>query len=142
MQQEVRIALIGESVLMEGICINLEDDPSVVVARSGSDRDEALRLVAKFRPQVIVYELGFPNMEEILSHARLSCCVRLMVLDGNCNQVLVMDSRLFDSPTMADLQKLLSYPALECPGDTAPADVQDKGAAGKNRTPDLDTLPI
>jgi hypothetical protein len=141
MQEEVRIALLGEYVLMEGIYINLKDDSSVVVARSGTDRDAALQLVARFRPQVIVYERSFTDIEEVLSHASLSCCVRLMILDGNRNQVLVMDSKLLNSPTMADLQQLLSHPAPEGPRVTAPADVQEKRVLGNNRAPDRDTLP-
>jgi hypothetical protein len=135
MQQGVRIAVIGESVLMEGIIINLEDDPSIEVARAGVEPEAALELVVNFRPHVMVYELGFPDMEEVLSHASLSTFVRLVVLDDNCNQALVMDSRLIRMPSMADLLQLIMYPLLEHPEEAAR--VEDSA-----RTPGLDTLPV
>jgi hypothetical protein len=141
MKQDVRVAIIGESVLMEGIVINLEDDPSATVARVGVDPEAAVELVTSFRPHVIVYELGFPDMDVVLAHARSSCCVRLVVLDDNCNQVLVMDSRLFRSPTMADLQHLISFPVSDCPSDAGQPEVTIQIALGEAQTVGLDTLP-
>ena len=126
MQQGLRIAVIGESVLLEGIGLTLEDDPAVTVARTGVDHDVALKFIDNFRPHVIVYELGSPDMAQVMLYARLSCCVRLVVLDDNCNQVLVMDSRLLESPTMADLQEYITYPALECPEENPSADLQEE----------------
>ena len=126
MDRGIRIAIIGESVLMEGIRINLEDDPAISIQHFGPNKLDATQLISQFKPNIIIYEIGFPAIEEVLADIRQSLGIRLVVVDDHQNQVLVMDSKLFTSPRMADLQQLINFPA----GDDYASDLSDT-AAGK-----------
>jgi DNA-binding response OmpR family regulator len=108
MGQGVRIAIIGESVLMEGIGVSLAENPLFSVECTGADLADALNLVNKFKPQVIVFDLELPIMQTMLSQMRDLVNLRLVALDDSCDRVLVMDSELFDSPSLADLQELIA----------------------------------
>lgn len=108
--QGIRIAVIGESVLMEGIVVSLLENPRFSIDCTGSDMVEALNLVNEFKPQVIIFDRGFPIMEMMLSPMFGLVGVRLAALDESCDRVLIMDSDLFDSPSLTDLQELITDP--------------------------------
>ena len=63
MGRELRVSIIGESVLMEGIVLSLENNTQIIVQRIGTEVKDAFHLIAEFNPQVIVYALGHPEIE-------------------------------------------------------------------------------
>ena len=77
-------------------------------------------LVTEYKPNVIIYQLGCPGIEEILSLIHLLPGVRIVGLDIAYDQVLVIDSWLLDSPTMSELRQLIkssagAYVSYGCP---------------------------
>lgn len=110
MGQGIRIAIIGESVLMEGIVVSLAENPHFFIECTGENVADALNLVNTFKPHVIVFELEFPMMQTILSHRCDLVGVRLLALDDSCDRVLVMDCKLLESPSLTDLQEIITGP--------------------------------
>ena len=113
MGQDVRVSIIGESILVEGIVVSLENNTQMKIQRINADNEDALHLITDFNPKVIIYPLGFPEVEQILSQVRIKPDVRLIGLDIECNQVLVMDSHLHRSLSLEDLQKLIPKHGIE-----------------------------
>ena len=113
--QEIRIAIFGESVLMDGIVICLQENPLFSIACTGSDVAEALNLVNQFQPHVIIFEPGFPIMETMCCQMCNLTTVRLIALDDGCDKVMVMESALVESPSLADLQEFVAD-SITCKG--------------------------
>ena len=113
MKERARISIIGESILVEGVLIGLEENPSINVQRIQDNNDETLHLISEFKPDAIIYPLGQPGIVEFLSQIRISSSVRYIGLDSGCNQVLVADSRLLEPLSMTELERLLVTPAAE-----------------------------
>lgn len=124
MEQKIRVLILGESPLLEGIVVSLEHDPLLTLQQVRADKGGTLHLIAEFKPQAIIYQLDCPGLEEILSQLILLPEVRLVGLDMRDDHVLVMDSWLFDSPSMSELRQLImaptaSYDGYGAPGQTA-----------------------
>jgi hypothetical protein len=113
--QSIRIAIFGESVLMEGIVICLEENPFFSVECTGSDVAQALNLVNQFQPHVIIFEPGFPIMETMCCQMCHLTNVRLIALDDGCDKVMTMESALIESPSLVDLQEIVAD-SITCKG--------------------------
>lgn len=107
MNKTMHVAVIGESVLVEGIAVGLEDDPFLTVLRLPERADNILQLLIDFRPDVVIFPLGCPELETTLSQLRNDHGVRFVGLDIDCNQALVVDSKLHFSLSMESLQQLI-----------------------------------
>ena len=112
MDRELRVSFIGESVLVEGILLQLEQDPTVHVQRVCAATGDALHRLSSFRPDVIVYPLGIDCLERIVAQVEPWPGLRVIGLDVNCNQTLVRDNWLLASLSMAELQQLISAPVV------------------------------
>lgn len=112
MEQGIRIVIIGDSVMMEGIVVSLAENPHFHIEHAGADTTDTLNLIKKFKPQVIIFEFGFPIMETILSLICELAGVRLVAMAEKYDRMIVMDAVLFRSPSLADLQKLTIDPAM------------------------------
>jgi hypothetical protein len=114
MGQAVRVSIIGESVLMEGIVVSLKNNTQINLQRiPASEMKDTLRLIAEFKPEVIIYVLGHPEIESFISQLQMKPDVRFIGLDLECNKVLVMDSHLHRSLSLEDLQQLITTHGLE-----------------------------
>lgn len=108
MGRDVRVSIIGESVLVEGIVVSLEEQPYINIQRIQAGKDDALQLINEFKPDVFIFPLELPGIGEVLSKTRLLPGVRLVGLDIDCNQVLIMDSRIHRATSMEALQELIA----------------------------------
>ena len=124
MRQEVRVLIIGESPMVEGIVIGLEHDPLIKLQQVRADQYDTLP-ISDFRPTAIVYDRGHPQIEEILGQAWFLPGMRLIGVDVYSDHVLVMDSQLLAAPDMKCLRRLI---VAATAGDTgAPAVIQPVG---------------
>jgi DNA-binding NarL/FixJ family response regulator len=80
----IRVAVVDDhAVVREGIRRVLESDPMVVVVGEGKNGDEALALVAKENPDVLVIDVAMPGrngLEVAADLARLGAPTRVLVL--------------------------------------------------------------
>ena len=120
MEQKIRVLIIGESPLLEGIVVSLGHDPLLTLQQVPAGKDGPLHLIAEFKPQAIVYQLDCPGLAEVLSQLILLPEVRLVGLDMHDDHVLVMDSWLVDSPSMRELRQLIMAPTASVDGYGVP----------------------
>lgn len=116
MEQETRILIIGDSVLVEGITHGLSINPPINLQRISLNDAYTLHHVASFRPHMIIYPLGIPSLESILFEASQTSAVRLVGLDIECNQVVITDSKVHRALSLDALRDLLQ---LRDPGSPA-----------------------
>jgi len=113
----MRVSILGESVLVDGIEIYLAEDPSFQVQRIYMNNDDPLHSISEFKPDAIIFPLSLPRMDEVLKQIWVMPSVRLVGLDTDCSQVLIMDRWLLKLTSMTDLQRLLIMPVadfIEC----------------------------
>jgi hypothetical protein len=108
-----RVSIIGESVLMEGIVVSLQNNTRIIVQHIDAEEQDALRHIAKFKPEVIIYALGHPEIERLISQIRMEPDVRLIGLDLACNQALVSESHLHRFLSLEDLHRLIGAQGLD-----------------------------
>lgn len=108
MERELRVSIIGESVFVEGIAAGLELNPPDNVQRIQAYDEDTPRLIHDFHPDVIVYLLGSPGLDALVSQIGLGDGIRLIGLDAACNQVLIVDSSLQQTLSMEALQQLIA----------------------------------
>ena len=105
------IALLGESLLMDGVAVSLEDREVLEVMRldaSIPDIGGCLRFLA---PDVVVFELDIPQYSSIVSLLRQQPGIRLLGLEPDSNRVVVLNSRHHSARTMGDLYHVVQTTA-------------------------------
>lgn len=87
---EIRVAVVDDhAVVREGIRRVLEGEPGVTVVGEGANGDEALRLVAKESPDVLVMDVAMPGKTGLQVAAELH-------RQGSATKVLILS--MYDQP--------------------------------------------
>ena len=72
MSDKITVLLADDhSLVRRGFRRILEDDPSIVVVGEASDGEEAIRLAAELRPQVIVMDCAMPGTSGLVATRRI-----------------------------------------------------------------------
>ena len=103
MRKHPLVALLGDSLLMDGVTVSLRERQALYVVRlepSGNDMGERLK---SLRPDLIVFELDTPLSQSILSLLKEQNGIPLLGLDLTCSRVVVLNSRHHTPQTMSDL---------------------------------------
>ena len=106
METRSLVVLLGDSVLMDGVAVGLEDRQFGVVRLDATDDDIGGRLTA-LTPDLIVFELDSPRSPSILSLLREQPDTLLLGLDLTCSQVIVLNSHRYITRTMKELCQLV-----------------------------------
>ncbi|MEI2719790.1 MAG: response regulator transcription factor [Gemmatimonadales bacterium] len=87
---QIRVAVVDDhAVVREGIRRVLEGEPGVTVVGEGANGDEALRLVAKEKPNVLVMDVAMPGKSGLQVAADLH-------RQGSATKVLMLS--MYDQP--------------------------------------------
>ena len=87
---QIRVAVVDDhAVVREGIRRVLEGEPGVTVVGEGANGDEALRLVAKEKPDVLVMDVAMPGKSGLQVAADLH-------RQGSATKVLMLS--MYDQP--------------------------------------------
>ena len=96
MPDSIRVAVVDDhAVVREGIRRVLEGEPGVVVVGEGSNGEEALSLVERERPDVLVIDVAMPGRTGIQVAAevrRLNVATRVLVLSMYNQPEYVLES--------------------------------------------------
>ncbi|MGH7592752.1 MAG: response regulator [Gemmatimonadales bacterium] len=96
MSDSIRVAVVDDhAVVREGIRRVLEGEPGVVVVGEGQNGDEALALVQRERPDVLVIDIAMPGQTGIQVAAevrRLNVATRVLVLSMYNQPEYVLES--------------------------------------------------
>jgi hypothetical protein len=110
--QELRVSIIGETVLLEGVVVSLENNPHINMQQLAGSND-ILHPVAAFRPNVIIYPVGCPEIEEVLARLRTILDVRLIGMEIDRNRVTITDSHIHQFLSLNEFQKLIENASSE-----------------------------
>ncbi len=92
----IRVAVVDDhAVVREGIRRVLEGEPGVTVVGEGSNGDEALALVAREHPDVLVIDVAMPGKTGIQIAAELrksECATRVLILSMYDQSEYVLES--------------------------------------------------
>ncbi len=103
MEKQPLIALLGDSVLMDGVAVSLGDRQTLGIVRLDLSKNDIHESLRTLRPDLIVFELDSPLSQSILSLLREQTGIPLLGLDLTCNRVVVLNSRHHVPQSMSDL---------------------------------------
>ena len=96
MSDSIRVAVVDDhAVVREGIRRVLESEPGVTVVAEGKNGDEALELVARERPDVLVIDVAMPGRTGLQIAAemrKLDCSTRVLILSMYDQPEYVLES--------------------------------------------------
>jgi hypothetical protein len=103
---ELRVTIIGETVLLEGVVVCLENNPHINMQQLAGSND-ILHPILAFQPNVIIYPIGCPEIEEVLARLRTMLDVRLIGMEIDRNRVTITDSHIHQFLSLSEFQKLI-----------------------------------
>ena len=105
---EVRVlALCGESLLMEGIEASLRGREGVKIVLIDASRPDALKVLNKLTPDIIVFDLIPSQMICVFAVLRTHTDVVLIGLDIDSDLALVLSGEWRRLPSVADLMQVV-----------------------------------
>jgi ABC-type Fe3+-hydroxamate transport system substrate-binding protein len=111
MGKQPLIALLGDSVLMDGVAFSLRDRQTLGVVRIGPSGHSIEESLKSLQPDLIVFELDSPLSQSILSLLKEQNGIPLLGLDLTCNRVVVLNSHHHIASTMSDLCRVVQEEA-------------------------------
>jgi DNA-binding NarL/FixJ family response regulator len=108
------IVLYGDSVLLEGIALDLKNQPTLDVLTLAVDGGEAAQRLAALRPEVIIYDLALTPGDWALPLLPQCPNLRLIGLDVATAQALVVSGAWSAAASLRDLAALIEQ--TQAPG--------------------------
>ena len=108
MQKPPLVAVLGDSILMEGIATQLAQSQEIEMLRLAPDGCDIPAYIRRLRPDTVVFELGACRIEDILLGLCEQICVLLLGFDLDCQRAVVMRSTQIPIRSMSDLDCLFA----------------------------------
>ena len=113
MEKRPIVAILGDSLLMEGVAVSLANVQQWSLVRVKSSVFDIWQHVESLCPDVIVFELQVPHSPFILSLLKEQPGILLLGLDMAYHRVIVLNSSQHTTRTMHDLYQLVASEAKE-----------------------------
>ena len=110
MSQKVRVLVFGLTALLEGIAICLEHNPNFLLQQVQTETSDALKIISKFKPKAIIFQLGCPETMQLLVQIPALTDIHLIGLDAGRNQALMIESWMIKLHSMDEVQNLILTP--------------------------------
>jgi hypothetical protein len=107
MPQRPLVVLFGDSLLLDGIAVNLAGKEMPGAIRVGSDVNDASERIKTLQPALIIFELGAPQSTAIFSLLSEQPGIQLLGLDLACSRLIVLNSQQCLNPTMDELCQMV-----------------------------------
>lgn len=108
MESQHHVLLLGDSVLMDSVAESLIDRNFSNVIRINSNIHEASEILKSFNPDLVVYELIEQNSDPVFTIICKQANSSHLVIDLNCNQVILLDSQRKSAESLQALCDLVS----------------------------------
>jgi hypothetical protein len=107
MPQRPLVVLFGDSLLLDGIAVNLADENMPGAIRMNSDVTDIRECLKTLQPALIIFELGAPHSSALLSLLSEQPGIQLMGLDLACSRLIVLNSQQYPTPTMNEVCQMV-----------------------------------
>ena len=111
MKTQRLIVLYGDSVLLEGIALDLKTQPTMDILTLAANDPAAAQRLAALRPEVIIYDLALAPGDWLLTLLSQRPSPRLIGLDTAAAQALVISGRWSAAASLGDLAALIEQVA-------------------------------
>ncbi len=108
MESQHHVLLLGDLVLMDSVAESLIDRNFSNVIRINSNMHEASEILKFFNPDLVVYELIEQNSDPVFTIICKQANSSHLVIDLNCNQVILLDSQHKSAESLQALCDLVS----------------------------------
>jgi hypothetical protein len=106
MDERPLVALLGDSLLMDGVEAGLANKRALGIVRLDTSIADIGERLKSLNPELIVFELDTPRSTAVLSLLREQPGTLLLGLDLACSQVIVLNSNRYPTRTMKELCQL------------------------------------
>lgn len=106
MEEQVRVIVLGDSLLMDSVVTNLQDELALNVRRvdiSHMNNEECLK---SLDAEMLIFELDAPQPGTILSLLKELTDALFLAIDTNCSQVIEFSSARHPIENMKELCRL------------------------------------
>lgn len=106
MEEQVRVIVLGDSLLMDSVVTNLQGELALSVKRvdtSCMGNEECLK---SLEPEMFIFELDTPQPGTILSLLKELTDALFLAIDTNCSQVIELRSASHPIENMKELCEL------------------------------------
>ncbi len=97
------VAVVGKSILLEGIAAKLADNDELGVAYAGLSMDEADDWLWSTCPAIVIFEIDSLNVKRFLDRFTSPQPPILIRLDFANNRIIVSDAQEYVAPSINDL---------------------------------------
>ena len=101
------LALCGETLLIEGIKASLQDCEGVEIVLLDTSRPDAVQVLDKLNPDIIVFDLTPSQLSCIFTYLRTHTDVVLIGLDIGCDLALILSGEWRRLLTVGDLMQVI-----------------------------------
>lgn len=101
------VAVVGASLLLEGIAANLARCEEIKVLQITADVDEAAAWLSGAWPIIIIFELDSLYAELLCDRLTSSLRPLLVGLDFSNNRIVVVDGQEYSAPNIEDLRAIV-----------------------------------
>jgi hypothetical protein len=107
MEHQRRIALIGDSILIEGVMRNLAKYPNLAIAHIDPASCDVMEALQGQMPELVISELDAPWQDSLFVLLREAPALAVIGLTSDSDRLTVLTSRQYVTQTLQDLLQLV-----------------------------------
>ncbi len=92
MEEKVQVIVLGDSLLMDSVMINLQDELGLNVARVDTSCIDDTECLKSLDAEMFIFELDTPQPGAIVSLLKELTDALFLAIDTNCSQVIELSS--------------------------------------------------
>ena len=106
-----RIALIGDSVLIEGVRLGLADNPDLAIVHIDPTNCDVVETTKRLAPDLVITDLDTPWGDSLVALLREEPAIQLIGLESATGRLTVLTGRHYVTQTLQDLLQLVQNQA-------------------------------
>lgn len=107
MEEKVQVIVLGDSLLMDSVMVNLQDELALNVSRVDISCMENQECMKSLEAEMFLFELDNPQPDAILSLLKELTDALFLAIDTNCSQVVELSSTRHPIMNMKELCRLV-----------------------------------
>lgn len=106
MEEKVQVIVLGDSLLMDSVMINLQEELALSVTRMDVSCMEDKGCLKSLDAEMFLFELDTPQPDAIISLVKELTDALFLAIDTNCSQVVELSSTRHPIKNMKELCRL------------------------------------